>query len=248
MLLLVGIVVLSHITFSRRHDDTVKKTVTANHASVVKRTKIQPAKNESPKTLQQMAVPERTSADDDNTPDVTTNSAGIVRYKNGPKFVIPPPSSPTIFTNMVDSVVASALAIVPGEIVYLSIPDDFDERFNEIIKSTTIFIDEGDSDEIIQLKADVLSVKKLLKERWANGESPKAVLEAELKELNRIAETYNYFKDGLNDLRRSGASAQERKDYVDAANMMLKNHSVLKKMTLSLDEEIMARRENNHEK
>ena len=184
----------------------------------------------------------------DNEPDATTNSAGVVRYKNGPKFVIPPPKTKAIFTNLVDSTIAAALAIEPGEMVYLDIPNDFDKRFNEIIGKATIVDDENDDDSTKQIKDDVRDVKRKLKEMRDKGESPRQIMEKELKELGKLAETYSYFKDGLRELRQSGASAQERKDYVDAANTVLDRYSVFKKLQLEIDENIALKREQSNEK
>ena len=91
-------------------------------------------------------------------------------------------------------------------------------------------------------------MKRKLKEMRDKGESPRQIMEKELKELGKLAETYSYFKDGLRELRQSGASAQERKDYVDAANTVLDRYSVFKKLQLEIDENIALKREQSNEK
>ena len=103
----------------------------------------------------------------------------------------------------------------------------FDEDFMQSLLDH-IEIKETDSPEDRQLKQDVIDAKKEIVQRIKGGETFTSIIEDTQREYNRLANMRDEMRKIYNELKANGASEQELKDHVEAANRLLEKNGVMK--------------------
>ena len=119
---------------------------------------------------------------------------------------------------------------------------DWDQDFANSLLDT-IEINPNDSDEVKNIKRDVIETKKDLVQRIKNGEKFSDVIDETQREANKIASKRNEMLRIYNEIKRDGATPQELKDHLDAANKLLEREGALplpisRKLLIQLDEKI----------
>lgn len=138
-------------------------------------------------------------------------------FLNGEKI-----SKPKIFMYRSERLIADLLRHPPG----MPIPAapnyaiDWDQDFADSLLHH-IEILPTDSQEVRQLKRDVIDTKKEIVAMIKDGGSFSEVIAATQKEANKLAGTRNEMLRIYNEMKRDGASAKELKDHLDAANILL---------------------------
>ena len=118
---------------------------------------------------------------------------------------------------------------------------DWDKDFVESLLDP-IEIKSSDTDEVRQLKKDVIETKKEIVERIKAGENFSEIIASTQKEANRIAGIRTEMQRIYAEMKRSGASPQELKDHLDAANILLSRHGsiplpISRKLLIELGED-----------
>ena len=103
----------------------------------------------------------------------------------------------------------------------------FDEDFMQSLLDH-IEIKDTDSPEDRQLKQDVIDAKKEIVQRIKAGETFTSIIEDTQREYNRLANMRDEMRKIYNELKANGASEQELKDHVEAANKLLEKNGVMK--------------------
>ena len=93
---------------------------------------------------------------------------------------------------------------------------------------TPVEIDKDDPPDGVQLKKDVIDLKAELAARVDAGEKLEDIMVQLQKDINYYASMREGYRDGLRILQREDATAQEIKDYIDAANKILEQNGVKK--------------------
>jgi len=129
-----------------------------------------------------------------------------------------------VFRNRSEKIIASVLMIEPGATM-LQKPV-YDERFdidfaNHVVDEIEILDD--DPDDIKSLKQSVIDTKKELAERVKNGERPSDILNAHVDAMYELGKYKQQMTELLHQYRDDPKySDQDVRDFVDAANKMLR--------------------------
>ena len=197
---------------------------------------VKPAKAAEPKPAPAQEPPKQTLA------TVTTNEAGIPIDKNGkPLWLYPPPPmhrpcvttgthsvqsiQEKVFVHPSDQMVASLLMMQPGDVLVGESEDMFVGFKEQFLKSleTPIVIEDEDTDFVKELKAGVQEMRKELKARLDAGEDIEKTLVETRKELRSLGLYREELEGQLKEMGEDKTmTEQDMRDYVNAANMMLK--------------------------
>ena len=93
---------------------------------------------------------------------------------------------------------------------------------------TPVEIDKDDPPDVVQLKKDMIDLKAELAARVDAGEKLEDIMVQLQKDINYYASMREGYRDGLRILQKEDATAQEIKDYIDAANKILEQNGVKK--------------------
>lgn len=163
---------------------------------------------------------------------IYTDTNGVRRYPGGARYKDPndvvhkdtrPKRRPRFKRYSTDRI-ATLLEMMPGEIPVggMQFPSKFNEDFKASLEEE-VEIYEDDSADEIELKKEVAEVKKQLAERMKNGEDPRQICEETWKEMQEIGLYRDELVKQINEIRHNpNMTANDIKDAVDAANLMLK--------------------------
>jgi hypothetical protein len=132
-----------------------------------------------------------------------------------------------IFTEISDLQIQRLLSIEPGRLA-LGAPnyDRFVENFRKSL-NTPIVINEDDSEETKMMKEAVIETRKDLERRMNAGEDIAQVMKDTEAELQRMASYRLNLEFEMRKARHDGDfSSDDLKDYVQAANTMLKENGL----------------------
>ena len=151
---------------------------------------------------------------------------GGLRYKGPDDYVhkVKDTRPPPRFKRYSSNQIATLLEITPGEIPVggMQFPKKFTEDFKASLEEE-IEILETDSEYDVELKKAVIDAKKELAERMKNGEDPREICEQTWKEMQEIGLYREELVKQVNAIRQNpDMTANDIKDAVDAANLMLK--------------------------
>ena len=93
---------------------------------------------------------------------------------------------------------------------------------------TPVEIAEDDPPDVVKLKQDMIELKAELAKRVDAGEKLEDIMVQLQKDINYYASMREGFREGLRILQKENATAQEIKDYIDAANKVLDQNGVKK--------------------
>ena len=137
-------------------------------------------------------------------------------------------SSFAIFGNRAENEIASLIAVKPGTTIFgmRRYDEQFEAEFLESLK-TPIEILDTDTPREKALKRSMIDVKREIVDKMANGEKLADILKGARDELRREAAYRRQLQKQLFEISNSPElTAQEMKDYVDAANIMLKERGI----------------------
>lgn len=163
---------------------------------------------------------------------IKADENGVLRYPGGLRYKGPndyvhkvkDTRPPPRFKRFSSNQIATLLEITPGEIPVggMQFPKKFTEDFKASLKEE-IEILETDSEYDVELKKAVIDAKKELAERMKNGEDPREICEQTWKEMQEIGLYREELVKQINAIRQNpDMTANDIKDAVDAANLMLK--------------------------
>ena len=142
------------------------------------------------------------------------------KRRNRPRFAI--------FGNRAENEIASLIAMKPGTAIFgrrrydAQFEEDFKESLNKPIE-----ISETDSPREKALKQAMIEVKKEIAARMAKGEKLADILASARDELRRESAYRRQMQKHILDAADSGTmSSRDLQDYVDAANVMLKERGI----------------------
>ena len=165
---------------------------------------------------------------------VAVTNGVVVTYPNCPgvEMILPHPKYASPFRNISDNEIARIISARPGAaFVDVPLPRDFDRRFTQSLLEP-IRIEDGDSPERANLKRQVMEARAILAQAAKNGESPRAILVEEAKNLRRLMGIRDSYQHMVLEQIRKGASDQEINDTVNAANRLLKEEGIKVKVRL----------------
>ena len=179
--------------------------------------------------------------------EIYVDSRGVKRYKVGNGRVFDPDrprrsmnvrydkdgnlrhkSSFAIFGNRAENEIASLIAVKPGTTIFGMRRYDaqFEAEFLESLK-TPIEILDTDTPREKALKQGMIEVKREIVDKMAKGEKLADILKGARDELRREATYRRELQKKLLEISDTPElTAQEMKDYVDAANVMLKERGI----------------------
>lgn len=159
---------------------------------------------------------------------VAVTNGLLVTYPNYPgvKMILPDPINKPPFDNISDNEIASILSIKPGSTaIDVPLPRDFDKRFAESLLEKIEITDE-DTPEQAEMKRQVIEARKVLADAVKRGESPREILIAERKNLQRLMRIRDNYQQIVHEQIQSGSSIQEINDIVKAANKILEKEGI----------------------
>ena len=133
-----------------------------------------------------------------------------------------------LFKRPSDKRIERLLRIQPGQLVLgtLKYDDRFVKDFLESLK-TPIEITEEDSEHDKAIKEAVKAAREDLKAAYDRGEDIAEIMTQTEKQMHELAAYKLNLSKAIIDFRRSGEhSDQDVKDYINAANIMLKEHGM----------------------
>ena len=134
---------------------------------------------------------------------------------------------PPVFTNNFESYVATILTSTPGERFLVDeVNEGFDESFREALKND-IVIDPNDSEDVAELKRAVIESKEEVRRQVAEGQKPSEIVEAALKEMNKIADYRDQVQEAFNHYLETETDPKEVLKYQAEANAMLDEYGAL---------------------
>jgi len=179
--------------------------------------------------------------------EIYVDARGVKRYKVGNGRVFDPDrprrsmnvrydkdgnlrhkSSFAIFGNRAENEIASLIAVKPGTTIFGMRRYDaqFEAEFLESLK-TPIEILDTDTPREKALKQGMIEVKREIADKMAKGEKLADILKGARDELRREATYRRELQKKLLEISDTPElTAQEMKDYVDAANVMLKERGI----------------------
>lgn len=120
--------------------------------------------------------------------------------------------------------IAAVLSIRPGDYVLMSdFQGDLEEDFLKHLNDP-IVINEDDSDEVKELKKQMIEIKPQLKRQMDKGERLADILNDYRKEMMKVHELKYNLEQELEQIRKKATSVQEVEDFVAAANKMLEEY------------------------
>lgn len=165
---------------------------------------------------------------------IAVTNGCVVTYPNYPgvEMILQHPKYAAPFRNISDNEIARLLTAKPGDtFIDVPLPHDFDQRFaNSLLEP--IKISNDDTPERRELKQKLIEARKMLVEAVKNGESPRAILAEEAKNMRRLMGIRDNYQRILREQIKSGASDQEINDTVNAANTLLKKEGITSKVRL----------------
>lgn len=118
--------------------------------------------------------------------------------------------------------IAQTLFAKPEDVLlFTPLSKNFKEQFLKSLENP-IVITKDDSEEVAQQKREMREVKKYLKEQLDNGQDIVAIINEARESMSRLNGLRQTLLAELRELEKSASSEQEIDDYVEAANMMLK--------------------------
>lgn len=118
--------------------------------------------------------------------------------------------------------IAQTLFAKPEDVLlFTPLSKNFKEQFLKSLENP-IVISKDDSEEVAQQKREMREVKKYLKEQLDNGQDIVAIINEARESMSQLNGLRQNLLAELRELEKSASSEQEIDDYVEAANMMLK--------------------------
>lgn len=160
---------------------------------------------------------------------VTNSSTGrileTIYTADGKKHKRVSEKSKSPFKNIADDMISIVVSTPPGEVLppmpmYPGFEDEFRKGLDE-----KLVIEDDDSDEVKELKAKVLLIRAEMRERMANGESPRAILSEHEALWNDNVEMRQKVQKEIVDLVRSGDVEDARK-YMETMNKALESFGI----------------------
>lgn len=171
-------------------------------------------------------------------PSVKRDENGILRWPSGARYikdyyfhtnsVNPYAGQKQLFKRGSDIHIATIINLKPGQMVIggFEYGKEFDEEFKASLEEKIEF-KEDDTEEERLLKEDVLAAREQLKEAMAQGKKPSQVMQEIRDEMvklfqykQNLAEQIAMFEN------EEGHSEEDRLDFTEAANLMLKEHGI----------------------
>ncbi len=165
---------------------------------------------------------------------IAVTNGNVVTYPHYPhvRLILPHPAFAAPFRNLPDNEIARILSSKPGDtFIDFPLPKDFDKRFAKSLDEP-IIINDDDPPEKVELKKQVIEARKTLADAMKRGESPRAILEADAKELRRLMDTRANYQRIIDEEIKRGASDQDIADIVKAANKALEQKGIDAKVQL----------------
>lgn len=144
-------------------------------------------------------------------------------FLDGKKINEPPPflfKSERMIADLIRHPIGMPMPAAPNYAV------DWDSDFVQSLMHT-IEIKPSDSEEVKQLKRDVIEAKKDIVKIIKSGGTFSDVIMQSQKEANRVAGIRNEMVRIYSEMKKEGASPQELKDHIDAANILLKKEGAI---------------------
>lgn len=168
--------------------------------------------------------------------DVVRRPNGRLYTKNGRRILEKLPARTLhadegrkrVFEHQAEREIARLLSIEPGKffIGNANYGPKFQQSFAEAVASPTPILEDDDA-ETIALKKEVNEVKADLAQRLKDGEDIVQIMKDTEKELRTLATFRNEMKKELTALRfDESVTEQDYKDFVEAANRMLKERGL----------------------
>ena len=165
---------------------------------------------------------------------VAITNGVVVKYPNCPgvEMILPHPKFAAPFKNISDNEIARILSTKSGStFIDVPLPHDFDEKFKHSLKQE-IVITDSDSEESANLKRQVLEARKILLEAIKKGESPREILIEESKNMRRLMGIKDNYQKIIAEEIKKGATDQDIKEIVFAANQLLKKEGINSRIRL----------------
>lgn len=167
-----------------------------------------------------------------------TNKMGVVKRRTSKEgFVIRAAKrADDIFTNKVESQLDAVLNTPLGAGCFDdSVPENFDEEFAYSL-TNRIEITEDDPPQVAERKRRVIEAKEQLVALKNQGEDLRQLMIEQKRMLMKKAEDYQFFEQGLMELRRDGATPEEVAEYAMAAKKMMQDREIDQKLPLGIYE------------
>lgn len=206
---------------------------TPKKAALVK--EVQPATNAVVSAAKEIPAEDETAVEPPARDGETSEAPASLAATNAPrasskKFRIvrhPSAHKKSLFREKSDQRISRLLSVEPGGFLVGSFTyKGFKEQFLRSL-STPIVVTEEDSPKDAALKRAVLETRADLKARLDAGEDIEQIMEETENELRRLSNYRMELVRQINRDKREGKfSAADMKDYVDAANLLLKEKGI----------------------